>query len=163
MHFFKVVLDAGKAQWKLDFTDNMKRLHHAISSITSHVSDNNDTFNLDKLFELLTSKMETPTLKNHIPEYIYRVLFIYTQSRITPCINDESEYFQNLAFNKFIFCDVFYIYDKCADEDRCNEIYSTLNKLIVNQRCLILASSKSLPNVIKVTMRFLAHPLQRLN
>lgn len=157
-----MALNAGKAQWKLDFTDNVKRLQHAISmTTTSHVSDNNDVCDLDKLFELLTSKMQT-SFEHHIPDYIYRVFFIYT-SKIIPCINEKSDYFKNLVFNKFIFCDVFYIHDKCADETRCKEIYRALNKLNVNQRCLVLDSPRSLPNVIKVVMRFLAHPLQRLN
>lgn len=162
-HEFALVnLDSEKAEWLCGFTGNLKLLLNKLDSIEECMIHNDRSyFDLQQVFNLIYHKVIHE--KSVITDNVVRIILLYCRSNMIPKFNTTNIIMQELISNPNFFLDILYAHETPSVENKCEEIYSELNKLDIKSVSYIMEVSRNVAKLHNYMARLLAHPTQRVS
>ncbi|XP_008202499.1 BRISC and BRCA1-A complex member 1 [Nasonia vitripennis] len=160
--FALVYIDSNKAEWLCGFTGNLKLLLNKLESIEECIPDNNKSyFDLQQIFNLIYQKVIHE--KSVLEDNVVRIILLYCRSNIIPRFNTTNVIMQEIISNPNFFLDILYVHEIPSLDNKCEEIYSELNKLDIKSVSYIMELSRNVAKLHNYMARLLAHPAQRVS
>jgi len=165
--FAVVAVESGKLRKLSTFTSNVNKITMTLREYNKHTIDLGtfiDTIDLTPIFsdELMT--VDVPECTNICvtpPDYVVRIIFVYSSSFLVPRINPNDPSYQKFILSPWFFFDVLYLHEKPSDSNNVIKIYNEFGK-IVSPNSYLLESPRNVTTVFNSTMKLLAHPNQRV-
>ncbi|KAJ8733459.1 hypothetical protein PYW08_001757 [Mythimna loreyi] len=161
--FAIIVLKDTEPCWLQNFTSNIKDIVNTIDYINPEEC-NSETFDFNKLFQLIKQKVEIPEFKDgeciQPPFYVVRMIVMYGRSSCIPIIPQDDVYFNFLKKQLYFYIDILLAHEEECSIYKCEEIYDALQDLD-NGYSYVYEVSRNATKIHDCIAKLLAHPLQR--
>eukprot|EP01097_Dermamoeba_algensis_P012010 TRINITY_DN953_c0_g1_i4.p1 TRINITY_DN953_c0_g1~~TRINITY_DN953_c0_g1_i4.p1 ORF type:complete len:305 (+),score=76.55 TRINITY_DN953_c0_g1_i4:35-916(+) len=159
LHEYAIMAITDVAIWYQDFTSNVEEVLNNINNI--HTIAQFTSFNMSTLFQLLNDKVNLK--QNNIrPEFVYRIVFIYSRSSCIPHYNEGCMLQKETMASPFVIYDACYLHEKASKDNKPQEIYDVVSAIEnVDENSYTSETVSSCAKLNYFFCLLLAHALQR--
>uniref|UniRef100_A0A1B6G1Q4 BRISC and BRCA1-A complex member 1 n=1 Tax=Cuerna arida TaxID=1464854 RepID=A0A1B6G1Q4_9HEMI len=157
----------GGFKWHSQLTSDVKALVNLLPKLENEEKEAecSTEFDLTPIFSNVLNLTTLPELfKVRIvpPNFVVRVVLVYSNSYIEPKINVTDASYIKFITSPFCVLDVFYLHERQTDFNNVELIFKSLGK-IVSPSSYIFESSRNVTKIFNNMAKLLAHPYQRVN
>ncbi|KAF5285421.1 hypothetical protein FQA39_LY16675 [Lamprigera yunnana] len=161
--FALMQLNEHTATWVHDFTSSVQDILTSIRNITDLPCEPEDVFDLTKLFELISEKLDLNQLSFSTsipPSYVVRTIFFYGRSYSLPELRQTTEV-EKLFSSPYFTVDVIMTHEPPDSSNYCDQIFKSLQKIDMKGSSYTFSVSRNASELHCAMAKILSHPLQR--
>lgn len=155
--FAIVLLNENNASWHMNFTSDLRKIDHAIGTITQ--CEVEDTFDTSLIFEEIIPNIKLPD-ETIAPPYIIRTVLFYGRSYTIPEIN-FTEDIQALLDHPFFIFDVLMTHEPIDKSNHCSKIFKCLQNIDKKGISYFFPVGRNTLRLHNSVAKLLGHGLQR--